>query len=135
MISAIFIYHEYFFTFNDIKGEFQDGPGPIISPTERYTANAYFQPYGGAAGGVNVWVEITDNNDGEKETIYYSDVNANFDLKWEDKDTLSIINEAPQYPDLNKSIKLDVEKEIYHDQGLACSSWLMQDEYETCYQE
>ena len=99
-------------------------------------ANAYYEPYGGAAGGVNVWVEITNQNDNdEKKTIYYSDVNNNFNIEWVDEDTLLIINESSKYPNLKKSIKLDVKKEIYHDRGLACKSWLMKDEYETCYQE
>lgn len=137
LVSSLYIYIMYFFTFNDIDKEYtQTGPGPVISPTGEYTANAYYEPYGGAAGGVNVWVEITKHNDeDEQKTIYYSDVNNNFKIEWVDKDTLFIINESSEYPELNKSIKLDVEREIYHDRGLACQSWLMKDEYETCYQK
>lgn len=137
LVSSIYIYKIYFFTFNDIDREYaQKGPGPVTSPTGEYMANAYYEPYGGAAGGVNVWVEITKQNDNdEKKTIYYSDVNNNFNIEWVDEDTLLIINESSKYPNLKKSIKLDVKKEIYHDRGLACKSWLMKDEYETCYQE
>ena len=31
-------------------------------------------------------------------------------------------------------LKLGIGKEIYHESGLACQSWLMKDQYETCYQ-
>ncbi len=31
-------------------------------------------------------------------------------------------------------IKLEIGKEIYHENGLACKSLLMKYEYETCYQ-
>jgi len=56
LVSSIYIYKVYLFTFDDIDKEFiQNGPGPVLSPTGKYTANAYFEPYGGAAGGVNVW--------------------------------------------------------------------------------
>ena len=55
-------------------------------------------------------------------------------MEWKDETTLYIINEEPEYPSSNRSIELDIEREIYHDTGLACQSWLMKDEYETCYQ-
>ena len=129
LVSSIYIYEMYFFTFSEIDREFtQKGTGPVTSPTEAYTANAYYELYGGAAGGVNVWVEITDHDENnKKKTIYYSDANSNIDLTWTNEDTLFITNE-------NNSMKLNVEKEIYHDRGLACQSWLMKDEYETCCQ-
>ena len=119
----------YFFTFSEIDREsIQMGPGPVTSPTEAYAANAYFELYGGAAGGVNVWVEITDHDENnKKKTIYYSDASNNIELEWTNEDTLFIKNEK-------NSMKLNVKKEIYHDRGLACQSWLMKEEYETCYQ-
>lgn len=69
----------------------QFGPGPILSPTKAYEANAYYEPYGGATGGV-VWVEITYHNDEEKQkkTIYYSPVMEHFEMQWITEDTLSI---------------------------------------------
>nr|WP_205603758.1 DUF5412 family protein [Bacillus mesophilus] len=136
LVTIIFIYTQYFFTFNSIDREsFQRGPGPIKSPTDRYSANAYYELYGGAAGGVNVWVEITDhNNNNERKTIYYSDVNTQFNMKWTDKNTLFIKNEEPEYPESNKTISLNVETEIYHEWGLACQSLLMINQYKTCYQ-
>jgi hypothetical protein len=55
LVSSIYIYETYFFTFSEIDREFiQKGPGPVTSPTEEFTANAYYEPYGGAAGGVKV---------------------------------------------------------------------------------
>ncbi|SDN90746.1 DUF5412 family protein [Bacillus sp. OK048] len=136
LVSSIYIYEMYFFTFSEIDREFiQKGPGPVISPTEEYTANAYYEPYGGAAGGVNVWVDITNINEENKvQTVYYSDAKSNFSMEWMDEDTLYILNDEPNYPNLNRSIELEIGKEIYHENGLACKSLLMKDEYETCYQ-
>jgi len=136
LTSSIYINEMYFFTFSDIDREFiQKGPGPVTSPTEKYAANAYYEPYGGAAGGVNVWVEITNNIEKNKvRTVYYSDVKSNFSMEWLDEDTLYILNDEPKYPNSNRSVKLEIGKEIYHENGLACKSLLMKDEYETCYQ-
>jgi hypothetical protein len=136
LVSAIYIYEVYFFSFSEIDREYtQNGPGPVISPTEQYTANAYYEPYGGAAGGVNVWVEITNNHEKNKvQIVYYSDAKTNFSMEWVDEDTLYILNDEPDFPNSNRSIKLEIGKEIYHENGLACRSMLMKNEYETCYQ-
>ncbi len=136
LVSSIYIYETYFFTFSEIDRELiQKGPGPVTSSTEEYTANAYFEPYGGAAGGVNVWVEITDNNEKDKvQTVYYSNAKSDFSMEWLDENTLNIINNEPNYSNSNRSIKLEIGKEIYHENGLACKSLLMKDEYVTCYQ-
>lgn len=133
LVSSIYVYKVYFFTFDDIDKEFmQNGAGPVLSPTEEYTANAYYEPYGGAAGGVNVWVEITKHHENNnKKIIYYSDAKDNIHLDWVDEKTLFITNAGPY----NNSIQLDVETEIYHDRGLACLSWLMKNEYGTCHQK
>ncbi|MDX8044372.1 DUF5412 family protein [Gracilibacillus sp. S3-1-1] len=135
-VSSIYVYESYFFTFNEIdRQSTQEGPGPIESPTGDYTANAHYELYGGAAGGVNVWVEITNNHEKDHvQIVYYSDAKSEFSMEWKDEDTLSIQNVEPAYPDSNRSIDLEVDKEIYHDNGLACKSLLMKDEYETCYQ-
>ncbi|WP_416150057.1 DUF5412 family protein [Salipaludibacillus sp. HK11] len=136
LVSSIYTYEMYFFTFNKIdSGSIQKGPGPLTSATEQFTVNAYYEPYGGAAGGVNVWVEITNNNENDKnQTVYYGDAKTDFSLKWVDEDTLCIQNEEPSYPNSNRSIELEIGKEIYHGNGLACKSLIMKDEYETCYQ-
>ncbi|MGE7916369.1 DUF5412 family protein [Lysinibacillus xylanilyticus] len=136
LTSSIYMYEMYFFTFSDIDREFiQKGFGPVTSPTEKYAATAYYEPYGGAAGGVNVWVEITYKIEKNKvQTVYYSDARSNFSMEWLDEDTLYILNDEPKFPNSNRSIKLEIGKEIYHENGLACKSLLMKDEYETCYQ-
>ncbi|WP_273130121.1 DUF5412 family protein [Bacillus weihaiensis] len=136
LVSSIYVYETYFFTFSDIDREStQKGPGPITSPTGAYTANAYYELYGGAAGGVNVWVDITNNNEKNKvQTVYYSDAKSNISMEWLDEDTLYILNDDPNYPNSNRSIELEIGKEIYHENGLACKSLLMKDQYETCYQ-
>lgn len=135
LFIGLFIYNNYFFAFELIDRTYMhNGPGPINSPTDKYTANAFYEPYGGAAGGVNVWVEITYNDEKNKvKTIYYSDAKNNFFMKWIDEDTLYIQNNAPAYPNSDRSITLKVDKEIYHETGRACNSILMRDEYTTCY--
>ncbi|WP_445480685.1 DUF5412 family protein [Lysinibacillus irui] len=136
LTSSTFVYKMYFFSFSNIDRDFiQKGPRPIKSPTEKYDANAFYEPYGGAAGGVNVWVEITNNMKKSKlKTVYHSDAKSNFSMEWLDEDTLYIVNDDPNYPNSNRSIQLIIGKEIYHENGLACQSLLMKDEYETCYQ-
>ncbi|WP_381426433.1 DUF5412 family protein [Sporosarcina thermotolerans] len=134
LVFSIYVFEVYFFTFDDIDEKYiQNGPGPVVSPTGKYTANAYYEPYGGAAGGVNMWVEITNHNeDNNKKVIYYSDANDNILIDWVDDKTIFITNAGPYK---SNSIKLDVEHEIYHDRGLACRSWFMKNEYDTCYQD
>lgn len=133
LVSSIYVYEVYFFSFDNIDKKFiQNGPGPVLSPDGAFTANAYYEPYGGAAGGVYMWVEITKHHDNDnKKVIYYSDANDNILLDWVDEKTLFITNAGPY----NNSIRLDVEHEIYHDRGLACRSCLMKGEYENCYQK
>lgn len=81
-------------------------------------------------------MEITNNIENDKvQIIYYSDAKSNFAMKWLDTDTLYILNDEPNFPNSNRSIELKVEKEIYHENGLACKSLLMKDDYETCYQD
>lgn len=130
VVAGIFIKRNYFFTFNHFKGE--NFKWDVISPTEKYVANAYYKPYGCAAGGVKVWVEVTDKDEGNTKTIYYSEGYSNFSMKWTGVDTLFITNKSNEFPSLDNSIELQVDKEIFHDEGLACKSLLMKDEYERC---
>ena len=44
----------------------QKASSPMASPIGRYTADAFYELYGGAAGGVNVWIEVTDHNNHDK---------------------------------------------------------------------
>ncbi|MBP2239602.1 hypothetical protein J2Z40_000155 [Cytobacillus eiseniae] len=133
LTSGLFFYNHYLFTFNHLKGEFYKGP--VVSPTKMYSANAYFMPYGGAAGGVNLWVEITDHTEKDQtKIIYYSDAKSNFSMVWKDERTLSIINEEKDYPQSNRSIVLNVNEDIYHESGQACTSLLLKIKYKNCYQ-
>ncbi len=134
---GIFMYIQYFFTFDTInKQHTQNGPGPIFSPTEEYSANAYYEPYGGAgpSGDVNVWIEITHTKDNIRKIVYYADAKSHFSMKWIDENTLSIVNEELLTPTSNRSIELNIDEEIYHENGLACQSLLMKNSYEKCYQ-
>lgn len=116
IVSTQVIYNTYFFTFDNLEGEFYKGP--MESPTGKYSANAYYKTYGGAAGGVNLWVEITYHDDNKMKTVYHSDANRNFSMEWKNENILSIVNEEPGYSSSNKSVKLNVEKETYFDGGL-----------------
>lgn len=55
-------------------------------------------------------------------------------MKWLDEEKLSIVNKEPNYTNSNRRLVLNIDKEIYHENGLACQSLLMKDEYEKCYQ-
>ena len=132
VFALLFVYNKYTYTFEFNGGEFYKGP--VTSPTEAYTANAYYKTYGGAAGGVNVWVEITYNDEKDKiKTIYYAPGKSYFSMKWVEEATLHIINRATGVPSEDRSIQLQIGKEIYDESGAACNSILMKDEYETCY--
>ena len=128
VILAIFIYVNYFFTFDSIdRASMQEGEFSSLSPSEQFEAKFFYEPYGGAVGGVNVWVEVTDLKTAVTKVIYYADAKNYVNLQWHDDTTLFVTN-------ANLSKVLDVETEIYHENGLACQSLLMRNDYETCYQ-
>lgn len=136
LTSFIYFVETYFFTFDEIDRTYmQEGPGPIPSPSKKYTAHAFYEPYGGAAGGVNVWVEVTNKQDNKVQIVYYADAKDQFSMEWRDDETLYILNDDPQFQNSNRSIELKIGKEIYHEFGLACKSLFMKDEYEKCYHE
>ncbi|MUV37567.1 hypothetical protein JNUCC1_01373 [Lentibacillus sp. JNUCC-1] len=133
LTSAIMVYRLYFFSFSGLEGEHYKAPLP--SPDGQYTADAYYNTYGGAAGGVNVWVDVTDHNNGDHvKTIYLGNAKEQFSLKWTDGETLYIQNETSGNNKYERSIELNVMTEIYHDTGLACQSLLLKETYETCYE-
>jgi hypothetical protein len=129
---CMFVCKKFAYTFEFNNGEFFIGP--VQSLNGKYTANSYYQTYGGAAGGVNVWVEITEGTGNKVRTIYYGPGKSNFCMDWLDDETLNITNDAPAFPNENRSIKLTIGKEIYDESGAACASWVMKDEFETCYE-
>lgn len=123
------IYETHFHPFDRSGGE--SYMEPLDSPSGRYTASAYYRPYGGAAGGVTVWVDVTAEG-GKPKTVYYAEANSRFDVQWTDDGLLSVTNEEPGYPESNRSTDLEVDKELYHDTGKACGSFLVKRNYETC---
>ncbi|KGR74266.1 DUF5412 family protein [Ureibacillus sinduriensis] len=130
---CIFVYTNYFFTFGNLKGE----PFwfPVASPTGQYTANAFAKPYGGATGGVKIWVNVIHHEENDRvQTVYYSEAKGHFSMSWKGEEVLSISHGGQNYPDSDRSIELKIGKEIYHENGLACTSLIMEDEYEECYQ-
>lgn len=135
LFLGLFVYRNYFFTFERLDtANSQKGPGPVTSPGGKYTANAFYEPYGGAAGGVNVWVDITNTDNKKVKTIYYSDAKNNFSLDWKNDNSLTILNDDPEYPNSSRTITLKVDQEIYDENGWACRSLLMKKEYTKCYQ-
>lgn len=127
-------YHKYFFSF-DILGEGTYYKGPCESPNGTYTADSYYQTYGGAAGGAKIWIQITNEENDESQFIYYSDGKSNFDVKWVAEHTIFIKNnEGPAYPEADRSISLEIGNEIYDESGRACDSWVMKEEYNKCYE-
>ena len=132
VFSILSVVRGYFFTFNDIEAEFYEEP--VVSPNGNYTARTFYEYYGGAAGGVNAVVEITDHTeDDTKHIIYYADAQNAVRLSWQDEQTLYISNENINFPDGSRSITLVVTDEIYHDTGRACRSWLLKDTYTHCH--
>lgn len=116
IVSAQVIYNTAFFTFDNLEGDYYEGP--VESPTGKYSANAFNKTYGGAAGGVNLWVEITNHDDSSTKVVYHSEAQRNFSMEWKDGNTLFIRNEVPGYPSSTNSVKLNVEKETYFAGGL-----------------
>lgn len=106
----------------------------VISPNKNYIAKAYGFPYGGAAGGVNVRVDIVSTTRHYKKTIYYSHLYSNFNMRWLNNKTLHIENKSGSLKDPNRSITLNVFKQIYDEKGTACVSLVMKGKYKKCYQ-
>ena len=134
LLIGIFLYIQYFFTFALIdKTLMQPGMGPVLSPEKTYQASVYYEPYGGVLGGVNAWVEVTNMLTDTTNIIYYADAKSYTTIQWEDETVLAISNMDPAYPNDHRNITLQVENEIYHENGLACQSLLLK-RYETCFQ-
>lgn len=101
----------------------------IYSPDKTQYAQMYSKAYGGAAGGVNVYITIVNKD--KKENIYYSDAKENLNVNWLDNNTISITNSSN---DENRNIALIIGKEIYDDSGKACKLYAKIKKY-TCYSE
>ena len=98
----------------------------------RYTAQMYFDNYGGAAGGVNFIVNIIANKEEAKEqTIYFSDAKGGNSIYWTSDNTLEIQNKDALQ---NRSVELLVGQEIYDEHGGACKTRKIEIQF-TCYSE
>ncbi|ANU27075.1 DUF5412 family protein [Planococcus versutus] len=119
------IYTHFTYEFYYTNGE-KDGD-VVTSPNEAYSAQVYYQNYGGAAGGVNAFVNVIFHLEGDLErTVYFSDAKGRVQLNWLGEDLLSITN-YDEYGD--RSIELVVEKEIYEEDGGACDTYEIKQNY------
>ncbi|MCM3204714.1 DUF5412 domain-containing protein [Paenibacillus sp. CC-CFT742] len=130
MLVAYFNLRPYFSTFDRSKlGELSYS---IPSRNGEYTAEIYGVPYGGAAGGVTIWVDVRKTNDSDAsrvKTIYRAEHHGNNHLEWESENTLRIENWS-EYSD--ETMTLNIDDEIYDGQGWACKSLRMKDQYVRC---
>ncbi|MEC0106873.1 DUF5412 family protein [Paenibacillus taichungensis] len=133
LFSAVFLYftlRPYFSTFD--RSEQGDLAYTMPSPNGEYVAEIYGVPYGGAAGGVTIWVDvkkIVASDVFTVKTIYRAEHHGANHLEWEDENTLRIEN-WNEYVD--ESITLNIDDEIYDGRGWACQSLRMKDQYVRC---
>lgn len=121
------VYNHFTYGFYYTNGE-KDG-NVVTSPNEVYSAQVYYQNYGGAAGGINTFVNVIHLEDDLERTVYFSDAKGRVQLNWLDDELLSITN-YDEYGD--RSIELVVGKEIYDEQGRACNTYKIKRNY-VCY--
>ncbi|MFB8372787.1 DUF5412 family protein [Paenibacillus taichungensis] len=133
LFAAVFLYfwlRPYFSTFD--RSEQGDLSYSMPSRNGEYIAEIYGVPYGGAAGGVTIWVEVKKTNaldDSNVKAIYRAGYHGHNHLEWEDENTLRIEN-WNEYVD--ESITLNIDDEIYDGRGWACQSLRMKDQYVRC---
>ncbi|MFC4356302.1 DUF5412 family protein [Chryseomicrobium palamuruense] len=107
-----------FYTFDTIdRNNTQPGPPASTSPDGRYEATATYELYGGALGGVNVWVDVINLETQDLKTIYYADAVGRVRLEWNDNETLAIWNESVSGSGRDYNAFLNVETDIFHDRG------------------
>ncbi|REK75068.1 DUF5412 family protein [Paenibacillus paeoniae] len=125
-LSACFIYMNLPYEFKYEEGELRE---EVTSPSGRYTAQYYDQMYGGAAGGVNLFVNIVSHlEDDAVRTVYFSDANSYFHIHWLNDDQLAIRHLGGG----DQSIVLTIGQEIYDGTGKACRNYAITKHY-TCY--
>lgn len=128
LVCVYFTYAHFTYDFHYTKGD-KDGKSSV-SPNGAYSAQVYYQNYGGAAGGVNTFVNVTFHSEENIErTVYFSDAKSGVQLYWLAEDILSITN-YNEYVD--RSVELEVGKEIYDEDGGACSTYKVKKHY-ICY--
>lgn len=118
-------YTHFTYDFHYTKGD-KDG-NPVVSPNGTYSAQVYYQNYGGAAGGVNLFVNVIFHlEDDIERSVYFSDAKGSVQLNWLEENTLSITN-YDQYA--NRDAVLVVGEEIYDEYGGACSTYKVKQNY------
>ena len=128
LVCLYLVYSHFTYDFYYTNGE-NDG-NVITSPNKVYSAQVYYQNYGGAAGGVNLFVNVIFHLENDIErTIYFSDAKGNVQLNWLD-DELLLITNYNEYED--RSIELVVLNEIYDEQGGACNTYKIKRNF-VCY--
>ncbi|MFK0522231.1 DUF5412 family protein [Paenibacillus illinoisensis] len=130
MLVAYFNLRPYFLTFD--RSEQGELSYSIPSRNGEYTAEIYGVPYGGAAGGVTIWVEVRKTNNADPSSakaIYRAEHHGNNHLEWESENTLRIENWS-EYSD--ETMTLNIENEIYDGRDWACKSLRMKDQYVRC---
>ncbi|WP_315794944.1 DUF5412 family protein [Paenibacillus sp. BIC5C1] len=133
LFAAVFLYfwlRPYFSTFDRSKQG--DLSYSMPSRNGEYTAEIYGVPYGGAAGGVTIWVDVKKTNalnDSIVKNIYRAEYHGHNHLEWKSENTLRIEN-WNEYVD--ETITLNIDEEIYDGRGWACQSLRMKDQYVRC---
>ncbi|MDN8590102.1 DUF5412 family protein [Paenibacillus sp. 11B] len=133
MVAAVFLYfmlRPYYSTFD--RSEQGELAYTMPSPNGEYVAEMYGVPYGGAAGGVTIWVDVKKIVASDMfivKTIYRAKYHGANHLEWKNENTLRIENRN-EYSD--DSITLNIDDEIYDSWGWACRSLRMKDQYVRC---
>ncbi|SDL31803.1 hypothetical protein SAMN05428961_104629 [Paenibacillus sp. OK060] len=133
LFAAVFLYfwlRPYFSTFD--RSEQGDLSYSMPSRNGEYTAEIYGVPYGGAAGGVTIWVDVkktNDPNDSIVKNIYRAEYHGHDHLEWKSENTLRIEN-WNEYVD--ETITLNIDEEIYDGWGWACQSLRTKGQYIRC---
>ena len=129
ILASLFIlylvYQHFTYEFSHV-GDTKEG-SPVLSPNKKYSAQIYYENYGGAAGGINLIVNLINHQKNDEErTIYFSDAKGNVTISWVNSNTLSITN-YDEYE--NRNVELLVEKQIYDEHGGACGAYKIKKEF------
>jgi hypothetical protein len=133
MVAAVFLYfmlRPYYSTFD--RSEQGELAYTMPSPNGEYVAEMYGVPYGGAAGGVTIWVDVKKIIAPDVfavKTIYRAKYHGANHLEWKNENTLRIENRNEYIDD---STTLNIDDEIYDGWSWACRSLRMKDQYVRC---
>jgi|GEM_PF-3139885 hypothetical protein len=104
---------------------------PITTQDGAYSAQAFYITWGGAAGGVSMYVNVTDHRQQDSlRTVYYADTHTEPNISWTDNHTLLIENHD-EYNNFDATA--DVSTDVYDSSGRACLASAIQTSYR-CYE-